>query len=152
MSLLWYHQLMKMLREWNGQSNTLILHIIRRFGIDIEELHLIKFECLSYDSFIWYFKLSGELFDSNTYCLYAEDYVPSLSHAINTIDHNQPKLEEESKYQLVRVLQEIDWADSDPVKHSETYKPPDDQKEFMKFAATSGYDFVFLAKNSLNSR
>jgi hypothetical protein len=55
--------------------------------------------------------------------------------------------DESDKYELVEVVKPDQWDKSSPVTTSDTYKPPKNPEEFMRFALPSGYDFVFLGKS-----
>ena len=125
-----------MLRDYNGNSLKPLIEALQQFGVDTDKMSIIKYEALSPDSFIWFF---------GKYCLYAEDFVPSLDHAVKRINKNLPT-NYDCAYELVEVQSPEEWADTSPVKSADTYPEPEDTKEFMRYASTSGYDFVFLAK------
>lgn len=138
---------MNMLRDWNGESNTLIIHMLKRFGIEVEKINLMKYEALTPDSFIWIFNL-----DSSTperYCLYAEDYVPSIEHINKMIEQNRSDWNPNDNFSLVEVVdqQEVDVAkQANP--ESTFKKAPGKPDEFMKYATKSGFDYVFLGRNT----
>jgi hypothetical protein len=136
---------MEMLRQWNGESNSLIVAALQQFGIDAQDIRLVKYEALTPDSFIWFFSAASGS-SSKQYCLYAEDYIPNLGHVSEVIHQYRPEWDEEVTYSLLKVMQKENWEDSSPVKSAATYKVPEKQKDYMEYAATSGYDFVFLAR------
>ena len=119
--------------------------MLKQFGVEAQDLSLVKYEALSPDSFIWFFNATTES-GRKSYCLYAEDYIPGLDHVTEAIHQNCPKWDEEAAYNLLKVTQKENWAESSPVKSASTYKAPEKQDEFMEYAASSGYDFVFLAR------
>ena len=136
---------MKMLRTWSGESNELIYNVLNKFGIDSRKISLWKYEALSPDSFIWFFSI-----EKDKYCLYAEDYIPSIEHVKQAIAANLPDWSLNEVFELIEVLVQEKWEDSTPVKAATTYRPPDSIEDVMKYATTSGHDFVFLAKNKLD--
>ena len=138
---------MKMLRQWNGESNDIILTVLKQFGIKADAIRLQKYEAISPDSFIWCFAIPRED-ESEYYYLYAEDYVPSLEHVRDQIDQNSAEwiAEEKNLFEFVPVLEPADWKSAEPVKTAAVYAEPENTDELMKYALPSGYDFVFLAK------
>jgi hypothetical protein len=132
---------MKTLREWNGDSNELILNFLKQFDVKAEKISLLKYEALTPDSFIWIFNT-----DSRRYCLYAEDYVPSIDHVKKQMDEKRSEWGSDDQYELLRVSHNQEWDKTSPVATATTYQQPEKPKEFMQYAATSGFDFVFLAK------
>ena len=133
---------MRMLRSWSGESNELIYIMLNKYGIDSNKINLYKYETLTPDSYIWFFYI-----ENDNYCLYAEDYIPSLKHVKQAIAANLPKWGLNEEFELIEVLEKEKWEDSTPVKVATTYLPPDNIKDVMQYASTSGHDFVFLAKN-----
>ena len=138
-----------MLREWNGESNELIIQALEQFGIKAKSIYLAKYEALSPDSFIWYFNAPVDGKDMD-YCLYGEDYVPSLDHVVEIMNDYRPEWDHDLKYRLVKVLKPQKWDDTSPVKIATTYPPPENPDEFLEFAATSDFDFVFLGRAESN--
>lgn len=136
---------MKMLREWNGESHEPIIKILDSFDVKAKDFTLLKYEALTPDSFIWVIVVNGE-----RYCLYAEDFVQSLKH-IREAMHEHGFIEGETdKYELVPVKSPQDWNEASPVKAASTYEEPEDKEDFVQYAATSGFDFVFLGKSTLD--
>jgi hypothetical protein len=131
-----------MLRDWQGESHATIYEILARFGLRPSDIHLLKYEALTPDSFIWFLELDGV-----RYCLYAEDYVPSIAYVEKVMKDNHPDWHSGDSYKLVRVKNPEIWEESSPVRSATTYKPPVDTEEFMQYATTSGIDFVFLGSN-----
>ncbi len=129
------------LRDWNIDTNQPLIDALMQFGLEAESLLLLKYECLTPDSFIWFFGIGNA-----HYCLYAEDYVPSLEHVVETINVNRVQWTPEATFELMEVVKPAIWEESSPVTSATTYQPPEDTEEFMKFAAASGVDFVFLAR------
>ena len=136
---------MKMLREWNGTSNDLLIEALAEFGIGAKEIRIHKYEAVTPDSFIWFLmvKQGG---DWAFYYLYAEDYVPSIEHVADMIKQNFTEDTLGDTIELVPVLRSVAWDKSEPVTSVEHYVEPENPTEFMKYALPSGYDFVFLAK------
>lgn len=103
-------------------------------------LSLVGFTSLSPDSFVW------KIFDGkHIYYLYAEDYVQNLEHVKKQILSFWP---EKINLEFIPVKTPIPFEDSSPNKSAAIYKPPADEYEFAKYAARSGYDFVFLLKSN----
>ncbi|MDB5163885.1 MAG: hypothetical protein JWS12_503 [Candidatus Saccharibacteria bacterium] len=134
-----------MLRQWNGESLEPITHIIKQFDLTANRINLLKYESLSPDSCIWVFGL-----DDKRFCLYAEDYVPSLQHVLDAMATHGVINDEDEDYKLLQVKKLGDWDKSTPVSTATVYKPPADPKKFMEFATTSGHDFVFLGESTKN--
>ncbi len=132
---------MTTLRKWNGDSNDVILSFLKQYNITDKQISLLKYEALTPDSFIWIINT-----ESGRYCLYAEDYVPSIEHVMMQMEDNRSQWNEHDTYELLPVVKRQDWHTSSPVASASTYEPPEQPEEFMKYAATSGFDFVFLAK------
>ncbi len=135
-----------MIRNWNGESNNLILSALKLFGIHAESMTLIKYETLSPDSCIWYFTA-----DRIYYCLYTEDFVPSLVHVQKIMMDNVPRLIADDKFELQESIDRISWDEASPVLAASNYPPPERVEEFMNYAATSGIDFVFLGKSTIKN-
>ncbi len=132
-----------MLRTWaTFQEKKMILEIQSQFDVEITDFNLQKFEVLTPDSFIWYFSSNKK-----NYCLYAEDYVPSIQHVEQAIAKNVPAWSPEEKFELIKVKNTVVWDESSPVTNATVYKTPENASEFMEFAYPSGHDFVFLAKS-----
>lgn len=131
-----------MLRRWNGDSNDNILSTLKRYRIDVENISIIKYEALTPDSFVWYFTANNEL-----YCLYAEDYIPSVGHVIDAMHGHLPAWYEDVHLELIEPEQQVIWGKSSPVASAAVYKRPEDYKEVEKYATTSDLDFVFLGKS-----
>lgn len=128
-----------MLRDYEHTENWRLLDRALEQFIDLpERLSLAGFIALSPDSFLW------QIFDGDTtYYLYAEDYVPGLKHVTENIqDFYQSKI----GLEFIPVKHPVAFEDSTPNRSAMTYKPPQDEYQFAKFAAQSGYDFVFLLK------
>ncbi len=138
-----------MLRSWNGRSQNPIIDALRKFGIKTDSINLLKYEGLTPDSFIWYFNITNSK-KYSSYCLYAEDYVPSLKHVEVAMKRHLPLWNNDDKYTLVPVQEAEKWDMASPVKAASTYNPPNKKDEFMKYAASSGIDFVFLGKSTKN--
>ncbi len=136
---------MSALYSWDGNSNEPIYSILKVFGVITTKINLIKYERLSPDSFIWFFST-----DDGMYCLYSEDYVPSLKQVEDTIKANLPVFYPFDEYKLVEVKQKTKWKDSSPVQSATIYTEPTYSENFMKYAATSGVDFVFLARSQFS--
>lgn len=128
-----------MLRDYEYTENWRLLDRALEQFIDLpERLSLVGFKALSPDSFLW------QIFDGDTtYYLYAEDYVPSLEHVAERI---QNFYQTELNLEFIPVKQPIAFEDSTPNRTAKIYRPPKDEYEFAKYAAQSGYDFVFLLK------
>lgn len=141
---------MEMLRQWNGESNELLIQHLQQFGVDAKELRLVKYEELSPDSFIWYLLVKEkDAVLANKYCLYAEDYIPSLAHVLDVVDKNVPTWQKEINHKydgFLRVIKPVSWNKADPVRNASVYQPPEKDDDFMDYAYPSGYDFVFLVK------
>lgn len=86
---------------------------------------------------------------ANKYCLYAEDYIPSLAHVLDVVDKNVPTWQKEINHKydgFLRVIKPVNWNKADPVRNALVYQPPEKDDDFMDYAYPSGYDFVFLVK------
>lgn len=141
---------MEIIRHWNGESSELLAQYLKQFGLDAEEVHLVKYEELSPDSFIWYLLVKEkDNYVADKYCFYAEDYVPGLDHVLEVVNENIPTWQQEigSKYtDFIEVTKPVNWHEADPVKNASVYQPPEKDHDFMNYAYPSGYDFVFLVK------
>lgn len=131
-----------MLRQWNGDSLKPILKMLEEFGLVEKDLKLLKYECLAPDSFLWVVS-SNE----GRFCLYAEDYVPSLKHIKEVMKKHGNLNEENDEYVLIKAKSPARWGDSSPVTAADVYEPPENKVEFMQYAVPSGHDFVFLGKS-----
>ncbi len=122
------------------QDSNIIPDILGRFNIELPEyIALIRFEVITPDSFMWRLLISEHI-----YYLYAEDYVPSLSHIKSLFD----QYIENTEWSFVKPRKVIHFEDASPVKGATTYAPPDASDNMMRYALDSGYDFVFLARSS----
>lgn len=130
---------MEMLREWNGDTLKPLINMFEQFGVVTNKLSLLKYEALTPDSFIWVINSGGR-----RYCLYAEDYVPSLQHVSEMMKRYGVLSGESDDFQLLPVKKPSQWAQSSPVTSADVYDSPANKDEFMKFAMPSGHDFVFL--------
>lgn len=130
-----------MLRDYALTENWRLLDAALEQFIDLpSRLSLVGFTELSPDSFVW------KIFDGeNVYYLYAEDYIPNLEHVREQILDFWPH---KITLTFVPVKRPIAFEDSSPNKASVVYKPPENEYDFAKYAAQSGYDFVFLLKSS----
>ena len=130
-----------MLRDYYYTENWRLLDTALEQFIDLPpRLSLVGFTALSPDSFVW------KIFDGETvYYLYAEDFIPSLKHVRKQVFDFWPT---DIELEFIPVKTPIAFEDSSPNKVSEIYKPPEDEYEFAKYAAQSGYDFVFLLKSN----
>lgn len=130
-----------MLRDYKYTENWRLLDAALEQFIELPpRLSLVGFTALSPDSFLW------KIFDgANIYYLYAEDYVPSLDHVRERIQDFSPM---KISLNFLPVKRQVAFEDSLPNQGVEIYKPPKDEYEFSKYAAQSGYDFVFLLKSS----
>lgn len=131
-----------MLRTWNGESNALIISMLKQFGVVTDKINLLRYEALTPDRFIWFFTIN-----SIRYCLYAEDYVPSIQHVKQTIRDNLTKWNPKDTYKLLEIKDREKREGVSPAKSANTHKSPDRPEEFMKYATTSGFDFVFLGRS-----
>lgn len=78
--------MMKMLRDWQGDSNKILISYLNKFNVKAKSIGLTKFEALTPDSCIWFINT-----ETGRYCLYVEDYVPSLDHVRKQIKNNRAK-------------------------------------------------------------
>lgn len=97
---------------------------------------LIEFQTLTPDSFIWRL-----LIHQTVYYLYAEDFVDGLASVEYNIRSYAVK---GATFEFVKVKDRQKFDDASPVKSAALYKEPTDSNDMMAFAASSGYDFVFL--------
>lgn len=134
-----------MLREWNGTSNEPLLVVLKQYDVKPQEMRLHKYEAITPDSFIWCITVK-ENNKWTPYYLYAEDYIGGTQQVIDAIEDNLASWTPNDKIELVPVIKQAKWEQSEPVKLADTYAKPEKPAEMMKFATQSGYDFVFLAK------
>ncbi len=129
-----------MLRDYTLTENWRLLDAALEQFIELPpRLSLIGFTELSPDSFLW------KIFDGETvYYLYVEDYVPSLGYVREEIQAFWPA---DMQLEFIPVKKPIAFEDSTPNKVADIYKPPADEYNFAKYAAQSGYDFVFLLRS-----
>jgi hypothetical protein len=131
-----------MLRDYEHTENWRLLDAALLQFIDLpERLSLVGFIALSPDSFMW------KIFDGTTlYYLYAEDYVPSLDHVQQSIP---PEFKPaETSLEFIPVKHVTPFEDTMPNHTADIYTPPQDEYNFARYAAHSGYDFVFLMRSS----
>lgn len=130
-----------MLRDYAHSENWRLLDKALEQFIDLpERLSLVGFIKLSPDSFLW------KIFDGEiVYYLYAEDYVPSLEHVRKQILDFWPN---DVTLEFMPVKKPLAFEDSSPSKVAAIYQPPEDEYEFARYTAQSGYDFVFLLKSN----
>lgn len=130
-----------MLRNYEYTENWHLLDRALEDFIDLpEHLSLIGYSALSPDSFLW------KIFDGESiYYLYAEDYVPSLEHVRERFLDFLPK---KIDLEFMPVKRPLVFEDSSPNQSAKIYKPPENEYEFARYAAQSGFDFVFLLKSS----
>lgn len=143
---------MDLISDWNCDLNDAIIDILEDFGIFTDSVRLIKFEKITPDSFIWVFNLDFEEFGDASFCLYAEDYVPSLDHVrqqMQEFGHSSYWTKDEW-YNLIKSDENESWGESSPVVTSTVYEPPDDRDSLMKYATTNGNYFVFLGSTNGN--
>ena len=105
---------------------------------------LIEFQILSPDSFVWRL-----LIGSTVYYLYAEDYVSDLAYVHEVVSSYAVK---NAHLDFIEVKEQQEFDTAQPVKRAEVYKKPDAYETMKHYAASSGYDFVFLCKSNENSR
>lgn len=130
-----------MLRDFEYQPNaSQIREILVRFNLDLpEHIALVRFEVITPDSLMWRL-----LIGNNIYYLYAEDYVPSLTHVKTVFD----QYIESHEWDFIEPRVTTTFTDAGPVKSATTYQEPDDSDDIMQYAVDSGYDFVFLARSN----
>lgn len=126
-----------MFRNYAYTENWRLLEAALEQFIDLpERLSLVGFKELSPDSFLCM------IFDGETqYYLYAEDYVPSLTHVKEQIYGFYQK---EIQLEFIPAKKPLAFEDSSPNNTAITYKPPTNEYEFARYAGQSGYDFLFL--------
>lgn len=105
-------------------------------------LQLLRFEVITPNSFMW-----RVLYDNHVFYLYAEDYIPDLQHVRLVFNTYIGK----SKWDFVQCKMPQEFETSAPVISAETYMKPDGADEMMKYAHSSGHDFVFLARSHEDS-
>lgn len=131
-----------MLRDYRyTKDQRLVWAAFSQFAPCPDNLRLVDFDAITPDSFIW------QLYDPArrvAYYLYAEDYVPHLEHVRQTL---RSKIPDTAIIDLLPVTAPNAFEDSHPNQTAVIYKPPDSEYDFMRYAAQSGYDFVFLAKS-----
>lgn len=129
-----------MLRDFFIDKNLpLIMTIVSQFEVaEPKYTQLIKSEALSPDSFTWII-----LLDDAIYYLYAEDYVPGLDYVKKTFAELIPT----TNWELVKAKKPKTFETSSPVARASVYKKADDADEMMRYAVSSGHDFVFLARS-----
>jgi hypothetical protein len=106
------------------------------------DVQLLEFKVLTPDSFIWRL-----LIDKTVYYLYAEDYVEGLEYVRQRIARSTDS--EELEFIEARVT--TSFKDTSPVQTAVVYEEPDDSQEIMRFAVSSGHDFVFLCRSDEDS-
>jgi hypothetical protein len=133
-----------MLRDFEYHPHKdLIPGILGRFNIELSGIiALVRFEVITPDSFMWRL-----LIGDSVYYLYAEDYVPSLSHVKSIFN----QYIENDGWSFVKPRAVIQFDDATPVKDATTYNKPDDSDDIMQYAVDSGYDLVFLVRSNENA-
>ena len=121
--------------------------LLGRFELNLPKaagsIAVLEFKVLTPDSFLWRL-LIGE----SVYYLYAEDFIESMDDVRHKLTH---LTKSSASLELIEARERAEFEDSEPVKAATLYKTPSNKKELMKFAVSSGYDFVFLCKSSENS-
>ena len=135
-----------MLREFQyNPSSDQIAGVLKRFNLDSTSetsgLDILKFELLSPDSFVWKLLLGNVV-----YYLYAEDYISGIEYVKDVITDYVGNV----KWDFVTAKEIQDFDSSSPVESAEVYKKPERADDLMKYAVSSGYDFVFLVKTLEN--
>lgn len=120
--------------------------LLGRFKLQIPQpagsITVLEFKVLTPDSFLWRL-----LIGKTVYYLYAEDFIEGM----DDVRHKLARLAKSSaNLEFIKVREREEFEDAEPVKAATLYKIPSSKKELMKFAASSGYDFVFLCKSSEN--
>lgn len=119
--------------------------MLKQFGVETNSMYIHKYEALTPDSFIW--KITLRDADKYThYYLYAEDYVPSLDHVVKIIHENLASWSPNDAIKLIQVTKVAESREADTAKSTTDYQKAKRSEEFMKYAITSGIDFVFLAR------
>ena len=130
-----------MLRDYFYGTKAIMDILLQFEGIDFDHYKDIMTQLakpLSPDSFIWKLSVNGQ-----RYYLYAEDFLENIQHVYREIE----KIAGEGSGELVPVKQQTEFDDLAAVKSVAVYKEPDDyETEMKKYAASSGYDLVFLYK------
>jgi len=132
-----------MLRDFEYHPKTSqIVDILQRFGFDLATekfpFALLGFEVITPDSFMWRL-----LVNDSIYYIYAEDYVPGLSHIKNIFNSYL----ESDKWEFINPNKTIAFESASPVKGATVYQEPEESEEMMKYVVDSGHDFAFLVKS-----
>lgn len=133
-----------MLRDFaHAPDIYLVRDIFFEFQLEADEtlegpMTIIWFKVLSPDSFAWKVALGSRI-----YLIYAEDYIKSLDY----VKRQMRELSGGTELEFKKVHDAQHFAKASPVRHATLYKRPVRANEMMQYAATSGYDFVFLARS-----
>ncbi len=126
----------------------LIVDVLKQFDITIPTLNdhiaITRFEVITPDSFMWRIALVNDA----VYYLYAEDYVPGIDYIASVYDHYIVK----HTWQMIPAKLPTDFNDTSAVTSAVVYQEPDESQKLMKYAAHSGYDYVFLARSDEDPR
>lgn len=131
-----------MLRHFSQQpSLDLLKDVLTQFDNPVpkKQITLVEFQILSPDSFRWRLLLDGVV-----YYLYAEDHVVSLKDVHKKISS---WFASTVKIDFIRTKQQENFANTPPFNSAAIYEEPSDYDQMRFYAASSGYDFVFLCKS-----
>lgn len=127
-----------MLRQYSKKLDvTLFTHVLDQFLSNYNEVKVKKFKDITPDSFIYVIAV-----DEVHYIVYAEDYIASLGYVNKQVALHSNN----AKGTLMPVIKKTKFEQASPVMSAATYRKPNNYEEMADFAATSGYDFVFLYK------
>lgn len=129
-----------MIRDYAYQSgHGIVTAILAKFKIEKPDYIVVtRFEVITPDSFVW--RLETNL---GMYYLYAEDFIPGIDH----IKGFYERYIVGHAWELIEVERVEAFEDAAPVKSATTYQRPDDADEILRYAVSSGHDFVFLARS-----
>ena len=120
------------------------MQILGKFNLELPtekyKILLIEFQVLTPDSFIWRL-----LIDGNVYYLYAEDFVEGLADIEHKILNYAVK---DAELDFIKARSPEPFNKATAVTHAVVYKEPQRSAAMMRYAVSSGHDFVFLCKSS----
>jgi hypothetical protein len=100
---------------------------------------LVSFQMLTPDSFVWRFRIGDAV-----YYLYAEDFVSGLDGVRAELES---VISQSHNLTFIPVKKPGVFSNTQPFTSATVYEEPEDVENMMKFAAESGFDFVFLCRS-----
>ena len=116
--------------------------VLSQFMIQLPDdpyyISIVRFEVITPDLFIWRLSIGQKI-----YYLYAEDYTD-----FNRVKQVLHRYVNSRNLHFMPVKKPAAFQEASPVTSAQVYMEPEDSGEMIRYAAQSGYDFVFLAAST----